>query len=201
MAGRGLGLALVLAVLWPAAHGTCHEPALCGVCAGAGAGARLAFQGAPRVALPRRADSAAHPRQRQRRGALALSAGLRKWLGLGGSGRQQDKWKQAVTEVNGPGLTDEEKLEAARVRRRALVVQDPAYRARLQKQGTLPVQVPLISSAPPRPPVRSVARLSARTRRAGARARGAREQRSRRDPGRRAHSCLGCAGASAATAS
>ena len=40
------------------------------------------------------------------------------------------------------GLTDEEKLEAARVRRRALVVQDPAYRAKLQKQGTLPVQVP-----------------------------------------------------------
>jgi hypothetical protein len=189
-AGRGLALALVLAVLWPGhTHGTCHEPALCGVCAGAGA--RLAVQGAPRAALPRRADRAAHPR---RRGALALSAGLRKWLGLGDDGRQQDKWKQAVTEVNGPGLTDEEKLEAARVRRRALVVQDPAYRARLQKQGTLPVQVLFGPAAPPHPPARGVARLSARTRqRGGARQRS--PQRSRRDPDRRANRCLGCAGA------
>lgn len=77
----------------------------------------------------------------RRRGALALSAGLRKWLGFGGNERQQDKWKQAVTEVNGPGLTDEEKLEAARVRRRALVAQDPTYRARLQKRGTIPIEV------------------------------------------------------------
>ena len=44
-------------------------------------------------------------------------------------------------QTNGPGLTEEEKLEAARVRRRALVVQDPLYRAKLEKQGTRPVEV------------------------------------------------------------
>ena len=49
--------------------------------------------------------------------------------------------KVSISQTNGPGLTDEEKLQAARLRRRALVVQDPTYRAKLQKQGSLPVEV------------------------------------------------------------
>jgi hypothetical protein len=152
-AGRVMAMALVLSVLWPAAHGTCHEPALCGTCAGTGS--PLAFA-APLPTTLRRGPAV------RRRGALALSAGLRKWLGLGG-GRDRNKQKQAVTEVNGSGLTEEEKLEAARLRRRALVVQDPAYRAKLQKQGTLPVQVP--SGCParpacPSPPARPARRLA-----------------------------------------
>ena len=44
-------------------------------------------------------------------------------------------------QIHGQGLTDEEKLEAARARRRALVEQDPVYRAKLERQGMIPAEV------------------------------------------------------------
>ena len=80
-------LALTLAVLCPSARGT-HNEALCGVCKNTGL---LGFQPVLPVRLCR------HPERRQ--GVLALSSGLRDWLGLRRNGRQE-KWKQQVTEVS-----------------------------------------------------------------------------------------------------
>ena len=42
----------------------------------------------------------------------------------------QNRWKNAINQV-GIGLTDEEKAEAARIRRARLVAQDPLYTQRL----------------------------------------------------------------------
>lgn len=126
---RALAL-LVLSVLCPAAHGTFNEREG-GVCRSSAPSRLLAFQPTLPTGLSCNAG--------RRRGVLALSSGLRKWLGFGRDDKRE-QWKQAVTETNGPGLTDEEKLEAARVRRRALVVQDPTYRAKLQRQGTQNVE-------------------------------------------------------------
>ena len=174
-AGRGLAsqtlvLAVVLSVVWPvapwtpaAALGTCRVPPCTGLCPVGPllSGRRRLLPGRSRVAPAR-----------ERSAALALSAGLRDWLGLRRNKREE--YKRAVTEVSGQrlrraqsclrplprsllgwgqltgrvcgqihgqGLTDEEKLEAARARRRALVEQDPVYRAKLERQGTIPAEV------------------------------------------------------------
>jgi hypothetical protein len=76
-------------------------------------------------------------------------AGLRNWISqkfpfLDGNGdfndskraiydsATQNRWKNAINQIGtGTGLTEDEKAEAARIRRAKLVAQDPQYTQRL----------------------------------------------------------------------
>uniref|UniRef100_A0A7S0NFP6 Uncharacterized protein n=1 Tax=Hanusia phi TaxID=3032 RepID=A0A7S0NFP6_9CRYP len=70
---------------------------------------------------------------------LHVHAGMKDWIKKVVFGDEtKSRWKRAVTQyqVVGTGATEEEKLEAARIRRRAFVVQDPKYREMIKTEAS-----------------------------------------------------------------
>ena len=98
------------------------------------------------LSIGRRAEWRTCVKSVRRRYQMAPVASLRRWILQNlpfGSDNEwneikrsayesapQNRWKNAINQV-GIGLTDEEKAEAARIRRARLVAQDPLYTQRL----------------------------------------------------------------------